>query len=519
MSGNWSEELQDSLSSDISTSFANLIKFVAGSTDEEFVANAENYFDVQSVIDFDIFARVFCIVDNLCRNQIFFTYDGLKWYEGCWDVDAVLGLPPMTGEFFAYNTKFQGGYIAYRDYGITNLLYERVETLFMDRFKDRYAELRSGVLAVDNIIEVYERLTDTIATYDGLLAEDYAGTTGGGAFSGIPHKTTNNIQQIRDFVAQRTQYMDEEVANIIKPVPCTGITISAYNLTFTDGTSQTITATVTPTNTTYAVAWHTSNDSVANVVDGVVTPVGDGECIITAACGSCSATCSVSVSGVTLADVNLLADTTWESGLFSSANGVMLENANYARTGYIDAGFLIGKLPRIQADSAVDVRIGFYDSDKVFISAANGTSGIATLSDFVPENAAYMMIATGSTTANVTLYANYRGNMLSNAEEINNYYHPDTGEFASIPGYNCKKIYIEPSTTYVMGYVVNGAYYDASGNYLDMIGTKMPPNARYIEASENAYSVGLNYKVEDSEKAFFCIPEVVGSATVKLVQT
>lgn len=214
MSGNWSEELQDSLSSNISTSFANLIKFVAGSTDEEFVANAENYFDVQSVIDYDIFARIFCIVDNLCRNQIFFTYDGKKWYEGVWDVDAVLGLHPTAGDWFAYDTAFQEGYVAYKDFGITNKLYQRVEALFGDRLVARYEELRSGVLSVDSIIDVYERLTDVLTTFNGLLDEDYAKTTASGAFTGIPHADTNNIQQIRNFIAKRLVYMDSVIVGI-----------------------------------------------------------------------------------------------------------------------------------------------------------------------------------------------------------------------------------------------------------------------------------------------------------------
>ena len=302
MSGNWSEELQDSLSSNISTSFANLIKFVAGSTDEEFVANAENYFDVQSVIDYDIFARIFCIVDNLCRNQIFFTYDGAKWYEGAWDLDAVLGLPPTTRGFFAYNTEFQTGYIAYKDHSVTNLLYQRVENLFRDRFKTRYWELRSGVLSIENILDVYERLTDIITTYDGLLAEDYASTTGGGAFTGIPYKTENTIQQIRNFVAQRIPYMDGVIAAMIDPVPCTGISLSASSLTFTAEGTQTITATVTPADCTYDRVWVSSNPSVATIfIDGnvcTVTAVANGDTTITVTCGDYSASCAVSVSGM-----------------------------------------------------------------------------------------------------------------------------------------------------------------------------------------------------------------------------
>ena len=298
VSGNWSEELQDSLSSDISTSFSNLIKFVAGSTDEAFVENAENYFDVQSVIDYNIFARIFCIVDNLCRNQIFFTYDGAKWYEGVWDLDAILGLPPTTRGFFAYNTEFQTGYIAYKDYGVTNLLYQRVETLFMDRFKARYAELRSSVLSIENILDVYERLTDVITTYDGLLAEDYASTTGDGAFTGIPYKTENTIQQIRNFVAQRIPYMDEVVEAMSQHVPCTGISLNTDTLTFTSGGSQTLIATVTPDGCTDPVTWESNNTSVATVNGGVVTAVTNGNATITARCGDYSATCAVTVSGI-----------------------------------------------------------------------------------------------------------------------------------------------------------------------------------------------------------------------------
>ena len=331
ISGNWSEELQDSMSSDISYSFANFIKFVAGSTDEEFVANAENYFDVQSVIDFNIFARVFCIVDNLCRNQIFFTYDGKKWYEGCWDVDAVLGLPPTASGFFEYNTEFQTGYIAYRDNGMTNMLYQRVENLFRERFKARYAELRASVLSVENIIESYERLTDVITRYDGLLAEDFAATTADGAFTAIPYTTTNNIQQIRNFAAKRLVYMDEVIEAMITPVPATGITLSAATLTFNTADSQTLTATVVPENSTDKIVWTSSADSVAIVSDGVVTPVSRGSAVITARAGSYSAECSVTVN-MEAETVTYTITRTLSNCETDSSVTVVAENASHTET-------------------------------------------------------------------------------------------------------------------------------------------------------------------------------------------
>lgn len=298
INANWSEELQDTMSPAISTSLTNFIKFVAGSTDEDFVANAENYFDVQSVIDYDIFARIFCIVDNLCRNQIFFTYDGTKWYEGVWDLDAVLGLPPTTRGFYAYNTEFQNGYIAYADYKVTNMLYKRVETLFMDRFKTRYKELRADILSIEGILHVYEKLTNVIKTYDGLLEEDYASTTGEGKFTGIPYQKENNIQQIRTFLSKRLTYMDGVINSMVQTIPCINITLDKSTLSFTTADAQTLTATVSPTNTTDNITWSVSPVGIATVQNGVVTPIKDGSCVITASCGTKSATCNVTITGV-----------------------------------------------------------------------------------------------------------------------------------------------------------------------------------------------------------------------------
>lgn len=270
INGNWSEELQDTLSSATSTSFSNFIKFVAGSTDADFITNAENYFDVQSVIDYDIFARIFCIVDNLCRNQIFFTYDGTKWFEGVWDLDAVLGLPPTTRGFYTYNTEFQNGYVAYADYKVTNMLYQRVEILFMDRFKARYNELRANILSNEGILEVYEKLMKVIKSYDGLLEEDYATTTGEGKFTGIPYQKENNIQQIRTFIAKRLIYMDECVNAIHQAVPCTNITLDKTKLTIT-GTGST-----TPTTETISTTWTSGALSRTQVtVDVKGVPFGD----------------------------------------------------------------------------------------------------------------------------------------------------------------------------------------------------------------------------------------------------
>ena len=79
-------------------------------------------------------------------------------------------------------------------------------------------------------------------------------------------------------------------------IPCTGIALSEDTLTFTSLTAVELEATLTPSDTTDDVLWSSSDESVATVSGGTVTPTGLGECTITATCGSYSDTCAVTVA-------------------------------------------------------------------------------------------------------------------------------------------------------------------------------------------------------------------------------
>lgn len=513
INGNWSEELQDSMSADIKTSLENLIKFVAGATDEEFVANAETYFDVQSVIDYDIFARVFCIVDNLCRNQIFFTYDGAKWYEGVWDVDSILGLAPLAnGSWFAYDTEFQSGYIAYKDYGVTNMLYQRVENLFLDRFKARYAELREGVLSVENIIDVYERLTDVITTYDGLLAEDFASTTGNGAFTGIPHQTDNNIQQIREFVAKRIPYMDEVVENMTntgggETVPCTGITLSAETLMFTAEGSQTLTATVTPENTTDTVVWESSDSDIASVSNGVVTAKANGSAKITAKCGEYSAECSVSVSGINETEPpvsDILDNITWHYGSINGITGAPITSKTDIISDAVNIAPYAGTLMGYRVDGATGregQKVLFFDANGSFISSVYVNTAMGT--GTVPENAVTMKCGMLATATKFTVaFGVEEYNLLDfSNEQTGVYYRLEDGSLVSNADYNAQKITVSQSGYLLARVVISGVYFDANDTYISGIAYKSDEK-RILEVPENTVSIGFNYRNAEKDGAF-----------------
>jgi hypothetical protein len=70
---------------------------------------------------------------------------------------------------------------------------------------------------------------------------------------------------------------------------------------YSDGSPspETLTATVTPTDTTDTITWSVAPTGICTVDNGVVTPIKNGSCVITATCGNQTATCNVTVSGIT----------------------------------------------------------------------------------------------------------------------------------------------------------------------------------------------------------------------------
>ena len=92
-------------------------------------------------------------------------------------------------------------------------------------------------------------------------------------------------------------------------VPVTGVTLNKTTLTLTAGDSETLTATVAPSNATNkAVTWSTSNAAVATVNNGIVTAVSAGTATITVTTtdGSKTETCTVTVTAATVPVLNTI---------------------------------------------------------------------------------------------------------------------------------------------------------------------------------------------------------------------
>ncbi len=294
----WSDELHDVVPATIKTSWTNVINFVMTSSDTEFKANLGNYFDVNSLIDYLLYGIVSTGLDAFGKNQIYFTYDGIKWIAGMYDMDSTWGLWWNGANFVAtdyaredfQDLKDEGNGVVKQG----NLLYLRLQQLFIPQLKTRYTELRKDVLSASHIIQKFEEFNQVCPK--DIVQEDYASTTGEGKFTGIPSKTTNNIQQLRNNIVARLTYVDSYVNALQEAIPCTNITLNNATLSFTTSVAQTLTTTLTPTNTTDTITWSVSPSGICTVNNGTVTPIKNGTCVITATCGTKTATCNVTVS-------------------------------------------------------------------------------------------------------------------------------------------------------------------------------------------------------------------------------
>ena len=144
------------------------------------------------------------------------------------------------------------------------------------------------------------------------------------------------------------------------------VMLDKSSLNFTNTDTQTITATVTPSNQQNNVIWETSSSSIATVVNGVVTPVGNGNCVITAKCGDKSATCNITVNIAQSELSYTITKNLTNCSISNNANSI-LQNQTYIATLTANEGCEI---------SSVSVSMGGVDITSTAYNSSNKTIGI-----------------------------------------------------------------------------------------------------------------------------------------------
>jgi hypothetical protein len=122
------------------------------------------------------------------------------------------------------------------------------------------------------------------------------------------------------------------------PITVTSVTLDSTSMTLEEGDSQTLTATISPSNAeNQKIIWSSSNSSIATVKDGIVTAIKSGTATITAKSddGGKTATCQITVNakvypvtGVTLDKTSITLTEGDEQTLTATVNPENATNKN-----------------------------------------------------------------------------------------------------------------------------------------------------------------------------------------------
>lgn len=131
-----------------------LFDFVINSTDEEFRDQFEEYFDLDSALNYYVFSDITYLADNLGKNMLLATYDGMVWYLSLYDLDT------------SWGTRWDGFDVGNYDTGLLKLkrnnLFARMEKVFPELLAERYFELREDILSNEHMMEELEAFRDEI---------------------------------------------------------------------------------------------------------------------------------------------------------------------------------------------------------------------------------------------------------------------------------------------------------------------------------------------------------------------
>lgn len=191
----FSVEFPDALSDPLKTSFENLMKFAHNSSIFDFRAHQDEYINIESVIDFGIFANVIDDTDMEVKNAMYVTYDGTHWTMVPYDLDTSWqlqwdgkSLQPIDQDPF----DFQGNQLLYKAFAANqDLVYKR------------YRELRQTVLRGDNVINHIKQFMQSVGepNYENDLK----------TWPDLPSEKLTGMSQLQYDMHRRLNMIDDQI--------------------------------------------------------------------------------------------------------------------------------------------------------------------------------------------------------------------------------------------------------------------------------------------------------------------
>lgn len=132
--------------------FMRMYQFVRTASDEEFRANFDQYLDLDACLNYYCYVCISYAPDNLAKNMLLATYDGIHWAPCLYDLDSLWGIDWKGTGLWAVDDAYSVEDVIH----CTGLL-GRIRDCFPDEVRARYAELRRYPLSRENIRAEFER--------------------------------------------------------------------------------------------------------------------------------------------------------------------------------------------------------------------------------------------------------------------------------------------------------------------------------------------------------------------------
>lgn len=128
-----------------------LVNWVSDADDTTFKNEIDQYFNKDYLLTYFVQVMMLAMVDNLGKNMMLTTWDGVIWYPQFYDLDTLLGLD-NTG-YLKFDSDVE------MDASIFNTsnsqLWVKVQRVFADEIKAKYADLRNTLYTFDNFVKYY----------------------------------------------------------------------------------------------------------------------------------------------------------------------------------------------------------------------------------------------------------------------------------------------------------------------------------------------------------------------------
>jgi len=195
------------------------IDLVVNDSNEKFFEKYTNHFELDNAVDYFIFLNLLRASDNTGKNTYIARYDSdTRFFYIPWDLDGIFGVK-WDGE----NGNYPTGILMNGFY--ERLIYDCYNTVFTDRLKDRWAELREGPLSETALLEIlasnYDYLVrNAVYTRESIAWPDYE------------DNASWRWDYTETFLHKRIEHLDEVFAELCDSIPIIDTTLQTNFIVF-----------------------------------------------------------------------------------------------------------------------------------------------------------------------------------------------------------------------------------------------------------------------------------------------